>query len=121
MRITDQELVKSILKALSDDKSCLILSRMAFQALSVMDLIRDENLPVSSAYRKISELENEGLIGVERTIITDDGKSYNLYKSTFVEFTIRFEHGNFIVEGTPNKDILDKAFNLFYSFRRTKK
>ena len=121
MRLTDPKLIQSVLKALSDEKSCLILSKLSDKSLSAMDLIRQENLPVSSTYRKISELEEEGLIGIDRAIVMPDGKSYNLFKSTFSDFTIQFSNGKVSLEGTPNADILDKAFNLFYSFRRKKK
>lgn len=121
MQITDPEMIQHILAALADERSLTILSNMSYKAISAMDLIREESLPVSSTYRKISKLEEEGLIGIERTVVMEDGKTYNLFKSTFVDFTIKFEHGNLSIDATPNQDILDKAFNLFYSFRRRKK
>ena len=118
MNIKDPKLISSIFKALGDEKSLKILSLLSVRSLSVTDIIRDTNIPSSSTYRKISELEKDGLIGIERTVITDDGKSFNIYKSTFVEINIKFRMGEYFIFAIPNRDIMEKAFGLFHSSRR---
>lgn len=118
MNIEDPTMISSIFKALGDEKSLKILSLLSVRSLSVAEIIREANIPSSSAYRKISELENDRLIGVERTVITEDGKSYNIYKSTFVEINIKFRMGDYFIRAVPNRDILEKTFDLFHSFRR---
>ncbi len=118
MDIEDPKMISSIFKALGDEKSLKILSLLSVRSMSVTDIIRETNIPSSSAYRKISELEKEGLIGIERTVVTEDGKSFNIYKSTFVELNIKFTMGDYYIRAIPNRDIIEKAFGLFHSFRR---
>lgn len=121
MRITNPNIIQAILKALTDQKNRVILALTASKPLSAMEIIEKAEIPSSSAYRRISQLEEQGLIGVDRTIVTPDGKSYNLYKAAFVKVTINFQAGHFIVEVVPNQDIVEKAAILFFSIERRKK
>lgn len=116
MLIRDRRLRQSILKALADEQGARILAATAYRPQSVMDLVRDENLPSSSAYRRIHELEEEGLLVVARTVLNPDGKTYKMYKATFREVNVRFQAGDVVITAEPNLDAVQKAFRLFHSF-----
>ncbi len=116
MLIKDRRLRQALLEALADEQSASILASTAYQPRSVMDLIRDEGIPSSSAYRRVHELEESGLIVVARTVLTSDGKTYSMYKATFRELTVAFQTGEIVVSATPNLDVVQKAFRLFHSF-----
>ncbi|UCG01959.1 MAG: winged helix-turn-helix transcriptional regulator [Candidatus Heimdallarchaeota archaeon] len=120
MRITNPALIQVLIKALADSNSSNILALTASRPLSVMDIVERTNIPISSAYRRISQLEEQGLIGVDRTIVTPEGKSYNKYKASFSQVTVKFQDGEFLVEVIPNKKIVDRAARLFFSFDRRK-
>ena len=116
MLIKDRRLQQALLEALADEQSAKILAATAFQPRSVMDLIRDEGIPSSSAYRRVHELEGSGLLVVARTVLMPDGKTYSMYKATFRALSIPSQAGAVVVSATPNLDAAQKAFRLFHSF-----
>lgn len=116
MLIKDRRLRQALLEALADEQSARILAATVYEPRSVMDLSRDEGIPSSSAYRRVHELEGDGLLVVARTILTSDGKTYSTYKATFRELSVAFQAGEIVVTATPNLDAVQKAFRLFHSF-----
>ncbi|MFQ6012405.1 MAG: ArsR/SmtB family transcription factor [Thermoplasmata archaeon] len=117
MLIKDRRLKEALLRALADDQSRRILAATSYRPRSAMDLIREEGLPSSSAYRRIRELEKDGLVAVARTVLTADGKKYQMYKATFREVSLKFHAGEMVVTAVPNLDAVQKAFRLFHSFQ----
>jgi len=120
MLIRDDRLKKDLLKALADEQASKIIASTVLRAKSVMELIKECDIPHTSAYRLVNELKNRGLLTVEKIILSRDGKKYSLYRSTFRSIMIKFEGGDIEVEATPNRDVIDKAFRLFYSLRGEK-
>ena len=116
MLIKDPRLRQALLEALADGQRAKILAATADVPRSVMELIRDEGIPSSSAYRSVHELEGSGLVIVARTVLTPDGKTYSMYKATFREVSVAFQAGAVVVSATPNLDAVQKAFRLFHSF-----
>jgi DNA-binding IclR family transcriptional regulator len=116
MLIKDRRLQKALLEALADEQSAKILAATALRPRSVMELIRDEGIPSSSAYRRMHELEGSGLLVVAKTVLMADGKTYSMYKATFRELSVAFQAGALVVTATPNLDAVQKAFRLFHSF-----
>lgn len=105
-----------MLQALADDESARILAATAFAPRSAMDLIKGEDLPMSSTYRRLHELEEQGLIVVAKTVLKPDGKTYQMYKATFSEVRVSFRGHELVVEAEPNSDVVERAFRLFHSF-----
>src|SRR3990172_837698 len=101
MIIKSRRLQQALLRALADESSARILASTAFRSLSVMDLTREQSIPSSSAYRRVHELEAEGLLVVDRTVLTRDGKSYQMYKASFREVTVTFQAGRLVVQAAP--------------------
>lgn len=116
MFIKDRRVKQALLRALADEGSSKILAATAYRPRSVMDLIRDEGIPSSSAYRRIHELEEDGLVVVERTVLNPDGKTYQMYRATFREVAVEFRAGQVEMRVVPNRDAVQKAFRLFRSF-----
>ena len=116
MLIKDPRLRQALLEALADGQRAKILAATADVPRSVMELIRDEGIPSSSAYRSVHELEGSGLVIVARTVLTPDGKTYSMYRATFRELNVAFRAGEIVVTATPNLDAVQKAFRLFHSF-----
>jgi len=116
MLIKERRLQQALLEALADEQSAKILAATAFRPRSVMDLIRDEGIPSSSAYRRVHELEGSGLLVVAKTVLMTDGKTYSMYKAMFRELSVVFQAGALVVSATPNLDVVQKAFRLFHSF-----
>ncbi len=116
MLIKDPRLQQALLKALADEQSARILAATADRPRAVPDLIRDEGIPGSSAYRRVHDLEEDRLLVVARTVLNPDGKSYKMYKATFREVSVTFRMGEVMITATPNLDAVQKAFRLFHSF-----
>jgi hypothetical protein len=93
-----------LLEALGDKYTRMILLSIIDEPKSVIDIAREQNIPISSAYRKIHRLENSRLIGAKGFVITDDGKKYHLYQSRIKSMHISLDANNIRMEFTSNNN-----------------
>ena len=77
----DSNFKKAILKALSDEYSRAIITYVIEKPKSVVDIVKDCNIPMTTAYRRVHELEENKILKVTGSIVTDEGKKYFLYQS----------------------------------------
>jgi predicted transcriptional regulator len=117
MRIESPKVRDALIEALADEYSRKIILKTISKAESVEDLSRSENIPISTAYRRVNELKEVGLLAVERTILSDDGKKYELYRSSFSSFKIDLEHGEIMIEAEFNEDVATRLSRLWASMR----
>ena len=101
----------SILTALGDEYSRRILLSSIASGKTVEQISADQRLPLSTCYRRIRELVDEGLMVLEKIVITPIGKRYAVYRTSFSDATIRLNAGEVAVETTPNADIRDKLLS----------
>src|SRR5215467_7019901 len=92
-----------------------ILDSAMNQSKSVKEISKDTNITHSTGFRKIKWLLKEGLIILDKIIITPDGKKFSLYHSTLKVISIKYEYTCVIVEAEPNFDIAKKWINKFFS------
>ena len=102
MIIKDEKQKKAIVNALLDEYSRKILDSTIDEAKSITDIMREQDIPMTSTYRRVKLLMDNKLVKVERSMVTHDGKRYFLYLSNIKEASIRFNKGELIVEITPN-------------------
>jgi len=48
---------------------------------SVVDLVKECNIPMTTAYRRVHELQESKILKVTGSIVTDDGKKFFLYQN----------------------------------------
>jgi len=77
----DSNLRKAILKALSDEYSRTIMNYTIDEPKSIVNMVKDCDIPMTTAYRRVKELEENKILKVTGSIVTDDGKKYFLYQS----------------------------------------
>ncbi len=77
----DSDFRTHILKALSDDYSRTILNFTIAEPKSVVDMVKECNVPMTTAYRRVNDLTEHKLLKITGSIVTDDGKKYFLYQS----------------------------------------
>ena len=77
----ESNLRKAILKALSDDYSRTIMNYTIEKPRSVVDIVKECDVPMTTAYRRVHELEENKILKVTGSIVTDDGKKYFLYRN----------------------------------------
>jgi predicted transcriptional regulator len=107
--------VRAVLTALGDNEMRKILDSIMNQSKSVNEILKETNITHSTGFRKIKWLLNEGLIILDKIIITPDGKKFNSYRSTLKAISIKYEVTNVVVEAEPNFDIAKKWTKKFFS------
>jgi predicted transcriptional regulator len=88
---------QSILAALADQEIVMILDCALVRERSVNEVIRECNIPHTTAYRKIKWLLDNGLLLSIRNELTEDGKKFTLFKSVYKSLKINYEYGNIVV------------------------
>jgi len=86
----DSNLRKSILKALSDEYSRAIMNYTIEQPKSVVEIVKDCDIPMTTAYRRVNELEESKILKVTGSVVTDDGKKYFLYQNRLKSIYVIF-------------------------------
>jgi DNA-binding transcriptional ArsR family regulator len=80
-----------ILDALGDSASRGILLMISQAPRSAQDLLAAERIPQSTLYRKLHDLQDLGLVGIQRTAITPEGKRVDLYRSLLEELRVEMQ------------------------------
>jgi hypothetical protein len=113
--VQSQRAKKAILTALADEEMNKILDSVMYHSKSIVDVAIEKNIPHTTCYRKTKWLLNEGLIIVDKIVITPEGKKYCLYHSVLKSISVKYESNNIIIEAEQNFDIIRKAMARFYS------
>ena len=87
---------------------------------SVIDITREERIPITSAYRKVKELKEYGLLKVDRIVITEDGKKYELVRSAIRSASVQFDDGELSVDVTSNVEADEKMVKRFFTLKEAK-
>ena len=115
MIIRDGERKKALLRAMADEYSLKILMALIDKAESVNNISRVNDIPIATAYRRVSELQDAGLLVIERGVLTEDGKRYDLYRSAVKSMQISFRSGEIEIDVIPNKDAVSKLESMWMS------
>jgi predicted transcriptional regulator len=103
----------AFLKAISDVPCNMIMRSAISKGKSVEEICSETGVPTSTAYRKIREMTESGLIFIERVIVSDEGKKRIVYRAAYSKVAVQCDPGNFVVEGTPNADVPDILYRLW--------
>ena len=93
---------KAIVEALFDDQSRTILYSTTDTAKPVVDIMKETNIPMTSAYRKVKDLLKVNLLRTEGSEITEDGKRFYLYRSNINEAKLIYKNGDIEINIEPN-------------------
>jgi len=106
----DSDFRKSILKALSDDYSRSIMNFTIEQPKSVVDIVKGCDIPMTTAYRRVNELEENKILKVTGSVVTDDGKKYFLYQNRLKSIYVVFGLEELDVQIIDNDDMGTSAY-----------
>jgi len=115
VEITGQEEVTAVARILADEYSRKIMAAALSEAKSVEDLSKENHIPLSTCYRRVHDMLRDGVVVVERIVITRDGKRYELYRSGFSSLTLRLEGNMISIIGTVNHGVADKVNASIYA------
>jgi len=86
----DSNLRKAVLKALSDEYSQSIMNFTIEKPKSVVEIVKECDIPMTTAYRRVNELEENKILKVTGSVVTDDGKKYFLYQNRLKSIYVIF-------------------------------
>lgn len=113
--ILDSQKRKAILTALADPEAVSIIDSTMNQSKSVSDIIRETNVPHTTAYRKIKWLVDEQLLVVDKILINDEGKKYSLFHSVFRSIIVKYENNKILIDAEENIEPLNRLTERFFS------
>ncbi len=103
----------AILKLISDKSSNMIMRSAVPRGKSVEEICSETGVPTSTAYRKIREMTESGLIFIERVIVTQAGKKQIVYRAMYSRVIVKCDLGDFVLESTPNVGVPDIKHRLW--------
>ena len=93
---------QKVIESLADAQSRSILFSIIKQGKTAMELSEEHRIPLSSVYKKISDLEEIALVKVDKLILSDNGKKFKLYKSRISKADVSIRKPEPVIILTPN-------------------
>ena len=75
------DVTQKVIEALADAESRTILFSLIKHGRTASEIADKYKIPLSSVYKKLSDLENLSLIRVEKWNISDKGRKFKVYRS----------------------------------------
>jgi len=75
------DITQKVIEALADAESRSILFSIIKKGRTASDISEKCKIPLSSVYKKLSELEDLTLIEIEKWLISDKGRKFKIYRS----------------------------------------
>jgi len=94
---------QKVMEALADAQSRSILFSIIKQGKTAMELSEEHRIPLSSVYKKISDLEEIALIKVDKWVLSENGKKFKLYKSRISKAEVSIRKPEPVIILTPNE------------------
>jgi len=93
---------QKILEALADLQSRSILFSIIKEGKTALELSEKYRIPLSSVYKKISDLEELALVRVDKWVLSDSGKKFKVYKSRISRAEISIKKPEPVIILSPN-------------------
>lgn len=104
LQLKESNIDQKILKILADVQARTILFSIIKKGKTTIDLFEEHRIPISTIYKKITELEDLDLIVIEKYIIANRGKRFKVYRSKISGAAVRIPSLNPVVELFPNSN-----------------
>ena len=75
------DITQRVIQALADAESRAIIFSITRKGKTATELSTTLKIPLSSVYKKLTDLENLTLIKIEKTVLSENGKRFKIYKS----------------------------------------
>ena len=75
------DITQKVIEALADTESRSIIFSITRKGKTAANLSQRLKIPLSSVYKKLADLEHLTLIEVEKTVLSEKGKRFKVYKS----------------------------------------
>lgn len=108
---------EKVAESLADPYARRVLAVCVKQARAVKDIAQETELALPTAYRHVNRLTEAGLLIVERSAMTPDGKKYDLYRSRVRSARIEMDAAGERVTWEPNQAAEERLANIWDSLR----
>jgi predicted transcriptional regulator len=95
---------QKILEALADSQARSILFSIIKEGKTALELSEKYRIPLSSVYKKISDLEDLALVRVDKWILSDNGKKFKVYKSRISQAEISIKKPEPVITLSANQN-----------------
>ena len=75
------DVTQKVIEALADAESRTILFSIIKKGKTASDLSSKHKIPLSSVYKKLTDLEELTLVYVDKWLVSDKGRKFKVYKS----------------------------------------
>ena len=82
------DIAQKVIEALADAESRAIVFTTIRRGKTAYDLAKTLKIPLSSVYKKLTDLENLTLIEVEKFVTTESGRRLKIYRSRIKKASI---------------------------------
>ena len=82
------DITQKVIEALADAESRTIIFSIIRRGKTASNLSESLKIPLSSVYKKLTDLEDLTLIEVEKTILSEKGRRFKVYKSRIIKAEI---------------------------------
>lgn len=108
---------EAVTEALADAYARRVLAVCVKKARAVKDISQETGLPLPTTYRQVNRLAESGLLVVERSAMTPDGKRYDLYRSRLRAARIELDAAGERVTWEPNEPVEERLASLWDTLR----
>lgn len=105
------------MEALGDAYTRRVLATMVKRPRAVKDISQETELPLPTTYRHVNRLVEQGLVVVERSALTEDGKRFELYRSRVKAARIEMDAAGERVSWELNEPVEDRLASLWDDLR----
>ena len=120
MEISEPSRVQALVQGLADEYSRKILLSAIPKAKSVEDMSRENDIPLSTCYRRVHELLDSQILVVEKIIVTPEGKKYELLRSAYRAVNVTFDGGVMKVDAFIYEVVAVKLWRLWLTMKEAK-
>lgn len=114
-RVVSPEVATAVVQAMSDGFSRKIIASTIAEGKTIEAVSAENDIPVSTAYRRVHQLVDQGIIMVERIVLTPAGKRHSIYRSAFSEVRVELASEDICVKVAPNEDVAEKLYQFWQS------
>jgi DNA-binding transcriptional ArsR family regulator len=108
---------RRLLEALGDSVAVSILEALSRGERNGHDLVVETDLPQSSVYRKLRDLQEGGFVFVNRLAFTPERRKVEMFSSRIREVRVEFAAGRTLVRVRPREDSSDRIGDLWAQVR----
>lgn len=108
---------REVVMALSDEGSRAVMAACVRQARSAKDISAETSVPLTTVYRQLHRLESLGVLVVERSAMTPDGRKYDLYRSRVREAHLDLDENGAHVRWELNAPVEERLAAIWNDLR----